>query len=476
MNHLFFVLLPALAAVLNPFLKRLGTRLADILTTLVLFVGLAATGLGTPIGDRTDAFSALMLATVYLISFLVASFSTFHVQETDKRATFFSLILLCTAGMAGVVTTKDFFTLYVFLEVVAVCSFAMIAFAGDPAGTEGAVKYLFLSAVASAAILLGVAALFLVSGGVGFSDLLEAALSGTRRPGVLLAVGLLICGFMVKSGLIPFHGWVPDAYESAPAPISALLAGIVTKVAGVYALVRISMTMHAPMLNGEYASLGSALMFFGALSIVVGAVAAMNQSDFKRMLAFSSISQVGYIVLAAGLGTPLALVGAVFHLFNHATFKVTLFLNGASIERATGTRDMSRLGGLGQRMPWTAGTSAVAFLSTAGIPPLSGFWSKLLIVVALWEAGASGYAALAILASVLTLGYFLILQRKVFFGQTVPLTESTQEAEAGLLMPVVLAAALMILIGLYFPAVLEPLIEPAGALAAKTTPLLGGTL
>lgn len=481
MNSLFFVLLPALAAIVNPFLRRPGSRLADVLTWLVLLVGLAAAGLGGPGPGQGDALSALMLATIYLISFLVAVFSAFYFGDEDptvagKRASFFSLILVCTAGMAGVVTTQDFFTLYVFLEVVAVSSFAMIAFSGDRAGTEGAVKYLFLSAVASALILLGVAALLLTSGGVSFAHLMETALDGTRRPGVLLSVSLLICGFMVKSGLIPFHGWVPDAYESAPAPVSALLAGIVTKVAGVYALIRIAMTLHLPLLGGDYSGLSAALMFFGAVSIVVGAVAAMKQNDFKRILAFSSISQIGYIVLAVGLGSPLALVGAVFHLFNHATFKVTLFLNGAAIERATGTRDMSRLGGLGSRMPWTAGTSAVAFLSTAGLPPLSGFWSKLIIVVALWQGGAYAYATLAVLASTLTLGYFLVLQRKVFFGQTVPLTEDVQEVEAGLLMPVVLAAALMILIGLYFPSVLEPLIEPSGSLAALTSAVSGGTL
>ncbi|MFA5139897.1 MAG: proton-conducting transporter membrane subunit [Elusimicrobiota bacterium] len=451
MRSLFFVLLPALTAVVNPFLRRVDSRLVDVLSTVVLLAGLCAV-LFFPLADGSDSLSVLMLLAVYLIAFLVSLFSVFFVQEERSRGTFFSLILVCAAGMAGVVTTRDFFTLYVFLEVVAVSSFAMIAFAGDPAGTEGALKYLFLSAVASALILLGVAGLLLATGGVSFPHLS----GGIAKAGVLLAASLLACGFMIKAGLIPFHGWVPDAYESAPAPVSALLAGIVTKVAGVYALIRLGSLLGLSVPDGPYAAIGKALMFFGALSIVVGAVAAMTQHDFKRILAYSSISQVGYIVLAAGTGTPLALAGAVFHLFNHATFKVTLFLNGAAIEKATGTRDMTRLGGLGSRMPWTAGTSVVAFLSTAGIPPLSGFWSKLVIIVALWQAGSHGYAALAILSSVLTLAYFLILQRKVFFGDTVPLTRDAQEVCPGMLAPVVLAAALMILVGLYFPTVLEP--------------------
>lgn len=451
MRSLFFVLLPALTAVVNPFLRRVDPRLVDMLSTVVLLAGLAAV-LCFPVLGGTDAFSVLMLLAVYLIAFLVSLFSVFFVREEGSRGAFFSLILACTAGMAGVVTTADFFTLYVFLEVVAVSSFALIAFSGDRAGTEGALKYLFLSAVASALIMLGVAGLLLSAGGVSFAHLS----GGIAKAGGLLSASLLACGFMIKSGLIPFHGWVPDAYESAPAPVSALLAGIVTKTAGVYALIRLAGLLNLSVPGGPYAAIGHALMFFGALSIVLGALAAMTQTDFKRILAFSSISQVGYIVLAAGVGTPLALAGAVFHLFNHATFKVTLFLNGAAIENATGTRDMTRLGGLGSRMPWTAGTSIVAFLSTAGIPPLSGFWSKLVIVVALWQAGSQGYAALAVLSSVLTLGYFLILQRKVFFGNPVPLTQDTQEVCPGMLAPVVLAAALMILVGLYFPTVLEP--------------------
>ena len=451
MRSLFFVLLPAMTAVVNPFIRRIDSKLVAVLSTLALLAGLGAV-LFFPLQCWEDALSVLMLLSVYLIAFLVSLFSVFSIEDEPGRGTLFSLILVCTAGMAGVVTTRDFFTLYVFLEVVAVSSFALIAFSGNPAGTDGAIKYLFLSAVASALILLGIAGLLLATGGVSFPHLS----GGIAKAGVLLAASLLACGFMIKAGLIPFHGWVPDAYESAPAPVSALLAGIVTKVAGVYALIRLGSLLGLSVSGGPYAAIGKALMFFGALSIVAGALAAMIQTDFKRILAYSSISQVGYIVLAAGLGTPLALAGAVFHLFNHATFKVTLFLNGAAIEKATGTRDMTRLGGLGARMPWTTGTSVVAFLSTAGIPPLSGFWSKLVIVVALWKAGCQGYAALAVLSSALTLAYFLVLQRRVFFGNPVQLTRDTQEVSPGMLAPVVLAAALMILVGLYFPTVLEP--------------------
>jgi multicomponent Na+:H+ antiporter subunit D len=474
---LLFIIVPALIAVIGPFVRRLSSVLVEMLSVLALAFGLTAALMKIPLAARLgaqfrgakgmlptpvfqgDEFSILMIVTIYLVSLATVFYSACSVREADKRASYFSLILICTAGMAGVVISGDFFTMYVFLEVVAVSAFALISFSGDSEGIEGAIKYLFLSAPASLLILLGVAFLFLNTGGTSFSSLFETLARGEgSRAGILMALGLFASGFMIKAGLVPFHGWVPDAYQSSPAPISALLSGIITKVTGVYALVRMSMFLTAAP---GYIHVAQALMFFGALSIVVGALAAMVQRDFKRLLAFSSISQVGYIVLAAGLGTPMALIGAAFHLFNHATFKTTLFLNAAAVEGATGTRDMAKLGGLGSKMPWTTGTSVVAFLSTAGIPPLSGFWSKLIIILALWMGGARGYAILAILASILTLGYFLILQRKVFFGEPVSLTEGVKEAAPGMLIPVVVLAALMILIGLYFPLVFRSLVGPA---------------
>jgi multicomponent Na+:H+ antiporter subunit D len=168
------------------------------------------------------------------------------------------------------------------------------------------------------------------------------------------------------------------------------------------------------------------------------------------MLAFSSISQLGYIVLAAGLGTPLAIIAAIFHLFNHATFKTVLFLNSASLEKAAGTSDMDKLGGLEHAMPWTSWTSVIALLSTAGIPPLSGFWSKLLIIIALWAGGAKVYALLALLFGIVTLAYFMVMQKKVFFGKK-SAAAVISEVSAPMLAPVVLMCGVIVAVGLLFP-------------------------
>jgi multicomponent Na+:H+ antiporter subunit D len=284
---------------------------------------------------------------------------------------------------------------------------------------------------------------------------LAAALKSGSNYLTILAVAIFIGGLSIKGGLVPFHGWLPDAYSSAPAGASVLLAGIVTKTTGIYTIIRLVTTVF-----GFTPQIKAVLLFVGALSIVVGALAALGQKDFKRMLAYSSISQMGYIILSLGTGTPLGLAGAVFHMFNHAIFKTQLFVNAAAVEEQTGTRDMDVMGGLSARMPVTGTTSVVAFLSTAGIPPLSGFWSKLIIIVAVWVSGYHFYAMVAVLASVITCAYFLSMQRRVFFGPLVEEFKNIKEAKMGILVPEVVLALLTIGIGLLFPYVLNSFILP----------------
>ncbi len=232
-----------------------------------------------------------------------------------------------------------------------------------------------------------------------------------------------------------------------------------TKVAGIYALIRL-----ASAVLGPSDALNSVLLLVGAISVVVGALAALGQNDLKRMLAYSSISQVGYIVLGLGCGSPLGLAGAVFHLFNHSIFKSLLFVNAAALEQRLGTTDMNRMSGLGSRMPVTGITSVIATLSTAGIPPLAGFWSKLIILIALWQTGNHAYAVVAVLISVLTLGYLLVMQRRIFFGKVAEGFKDVREAGLGLIVPAVVLAVLTIVAGVLFPWVLDSLMLPVGGL------------
>jgi len=397
-----------------------------------------------------DILSKLVLFCIGMVSFSALFTTRYFIQDSDERFNFINVILIAVAGMNGVVLAQDIFSLYVFLEITAVASFILIAFNRDALGLEGAFKYLLLSGVATVLMIAGIALLMLSAGSTNFSVIHSVLLNHNKDFLISLAIGLFITALFIKSGLMPFHGWLPDAYTSAPASASVFLAGVVTKVAGVYVLIRILVSV-----IGFSASIKSVLLFAGAISAVIGAIAALTQSDFKRMLSYSSISQVGYIILGIGSGTPLGIAGAALHIFNHATFKSLLFINSAAVESELGSRDIEKMGGLAKQMPVTSVTSVLGSLSCAGIPPLAGFWSKLVIIIALWLAGYKIFAVIAVLASILTLAYFLTLQRKVFFGKPNDEFKDIKEAGFSLAFPALLLAALMVGVGIFSPWVLN---------------------
>jgi len=403
--------------------------------------------------DHLTFIMLLSIGIVALASLIVAR-ST--ISDERERFNFINILIIAAAGMYGIVMVKDIFTLYVFLEVAAVSAFIMIAIKKDKFALEGAFKYILLSAIATVMMLSSVALLLLLSGDTSFSAIRAALFAPASSVSLVkIAVGTFLAALFIKGGLVPFHGWLPDAYSAAPAPASILLAGIVTKVSGIYTLVRI-----VTELFGFTAALSGMLMFVGALSILVGAFAALGQVNFKRMLAYSSISQVGYIVIGLGTGTALGIMGAVFHLFNHAIFKSLLFVNSAAVEKETGTIDMEKLGGLSEKMPVTGVTSAIAFLSTSGIPPFAGFWSKLMIIVALWQVKSYSYAVIAVLASILTAAYLVTMQRKVFFGKLTSGLEKTKEAGFGFCAASITLALITTGAGIFFPQIFSVLIEP----------------
>jgi multicomponent Na+:H+ antiporter subunit D len=447
------------------FLRRLAFPFALLLSLvqawLVLFApavltdsGLVDLGYLPTLNLSIDPLSLVLLLSIAIVLFSALFTGWYTLKDENRKFDFVNLLVIAAIGMNGIVMVRDLFSLYVFLEIAAVSSFILISFHKDKDALEGSFKYLIMSAVATIMMLSAVALLLMTTGDSSFAGV-AAALKTTPSFVTLLAVALFVGGLFIKGGLVPFHGWLPDAYSSAPAGVSVLLAGIVTKTTGIYTLLRLVTSVF-----GFTPQVQTVLLFVGALSIVVGALAALGQKDFKRMLAFSSISQMGYIILSLGTGTPLGIAGAVFHLFNHAIFKTQLFVNAAAVEEQTGTRDMDRMGGLSARMPVTGTTSIIAFLSTAGIPPLSGFWSKLIIIIALWTAGYYFYAVVAVLASLITLAYFLSMQRKVFFGKLVEEFKDIKEANAGILVPAVILALITVAVGIFFPYILNTFILP----------------
>jgi multicomponent Na+:H+ antiporter subunit D len=407
------------------------------------------------LGLQFDNLSLVMLLSIGIVIFtsILVGFQT--IKGEKQRFSFLNLVLVAMIGMNGTVMLSDLFSLYVFIEITAIASFILIAFQRDLNALEGAFKYIILSATATVMMLLAISIFLLVSGGTSFATISEAVGKNSGSPLVIFATGIFICGLFIKGGLVPFHGWLPAAYSAAPPAASILLAGIATKASGIYALIRLVTSVFA---HSE--SINHILLLFGTISILVGALAALGQSDFKRMLAYSSISQVGYIILGLGCATPLGIVGAVFHLFNHSIFKTLLFVNSAAVEQQSGTTDMNKLGGLGSKMPVTNVTSLIAFLSTAGVPPLAGFWSKLIIVIALWQSGLHTYACIAVLASLLTLGYLLLMQRRVFFGILADGLENIKEAGLGIVIPSTILAIITVAVGVGFPWIFNGVVMP----------------
>lgn len=472
-----FIAVPLILASILPLIGKISKRLLpDILANLALLFLLiyAATfgkqlinagsaihqvfWLGQPINIvlALDGFSLFMLFTIALVSFCVTLFSIDYMEHYGAKATYYALLLIMIAGMNGLVLATDLFTIYLFLEVAAVASYGLVAYGLGHDELEASFKYLMLSSVASAFILLSISIIFGLTGSLN----LGSVAMGFRDLNLKFVVGfctaLFLAGFGLKAAIVPFHAWLPDAHPSAPAPISAMLSGLLIKVSGIYAITRIFLNVF-----GINPALTTLLLYVGTISIVAGALLALGQNDIKRMLAYSSISQIGYIIIGVGLGTPLGIMGALFHIFNHAVAKSLLFLNSGSIEHATGTRALDKMGGLAKRMPFTAATTVIGSLSIAGVPPLGGFWSKLIIIVALVEAKRFSFAVIAVLASIMTLWYYLLIQRKAFFGKLNETWKDIKEAPFWMTAATMILGLLCILIGIFFSAIIKSWLRPA---------------
>lgn len=479
---ILFVVLPLIVAGLLPLIGKVSRRvLPDVLanaTLLALLIyavvagrGLIANGpvlqqlswLGEAVNLRLalDGFSLFMLVAVALVGLAACLFSIDYMEHYGAKANFYALYLVMIAGMNGLILATDLFNVYIFLEVAAVASYALVAFGLGRDELEAAFKYLMLSVVASAFLVAGIAVIFGLTGQLDFAAVAAGLKELNAGPVLGIVTAFFLLGFGLKAALVPFHAWLPDAHPSAPAPISAVLSGLLIKVSGVYAMTRIFLNVF-----GLTPALSAILLGLGAVSIVAAAFLALGQKDMKRMLAYSSISQVGYVVLGIGIGTPLGIAGGLFHLFNHALAKGLLFLTSGSVQQATGTRDMDEMGGLAKRMPVTALTNLIGALSIAGVPPLNGFWSKLIIIMALVQAGHPVYAVIAVLASVLTLWYYLLMQRKAFFGKLNEKWAAVKEAPFWMTASVVLLALLCVGVGILFSSTVTTWVQPAADILA----------
>jgi multicomponent Na+:H+ antiporter subunit D len=357
-----------------------------------------------------DALSAFMLIIVSTIALTSVVFSLKYIRHLGRDVRYYALFMILVTGMNGVIVTGDIFNLFVFMEIALFAALALVAFGGRAHEFEASFKYAVMASVSASLVLLAIAVVYSSTSALTMATV--ARNLAEKSPFIILWTGaLFMAGFGLKAAIMPFHAWLPDAHSSAPAPISAMLSGVLIKTIGIYALIRIFYNiLGAPRLFLQL------FLVLGTISIILGALLAIGQWDIKRLLAYSSISQVGYILLGLGLGTTLGVVGAVFHMINHAVFKSLLFYNAGALETAAGTRDLRRMGNVAQRLPVTSRSSMVASLSVSGIPPFNGFFSKLVIIIAAVEAHQPVFALLAVIGSLLTLSLFMKVQRYALKG------------------------------------------------------------
>jgi multicomponent Na+:H+ antiporter subunit D len=358
-----------------------------------------------------DAFTSFMLVMVSLISFTSLVYSIQYIRSISMDWKYYSLFMLLVTGMNGVIITGDLFNLFVFMEIALFSAFALVAYGNKAEEFEAAFKYTVMGSLSSTIILIGIGVTYSATSNLSLARIAE--ILPAKDESITMWIGaLFITGFGLKAAAIPFHAWLPDAHSSAPAPISAMLSGVLIKALGIYVIIRIFFNvMNAPKIFTDI------FLVLGAVSVIIGVLLAVGQWDMKRLLAYHSVSQIGYILLGIGIATPLGILGAVFHLLNHAIFKSLLFYNAGSVELAIGTRDLNKMGNLTKLLPVTSQTSLIASLSISGIPPFNGFFSKLIIIIAAVEAGLPIYALVAIIGSLLTLASFMKVQRYGFRGE-----------------------------------------------------------
>ena len=411
--------------------------------------------------DALSLFFGLLVATAVFAAMLY-SFS--YMSHDDNEPQYYTLFLMLCGGVMGLVLSGDLFNMFIMVEILTFAAVALTAFRNSVFGAlEAAFKYLVVGSIGSSCILAGTIMLYAQTHTLNFAQL-SAMIPGNLNLATTVAYALLFIGFCTKAFLVPFHPLAADAHGAAPAPVSVLISGVLTK-SGLYGIIRLTYILFRTM------NLGTVqfwLVFLGSVSMFVCVTMALAQHDFKRLLAFHSISQIGYVLTAAGLATALGVSAGLYHAMNHTLFKGLLFLCAGAVLHETGTTDLDKLGGLSKKMPHTTVLFLVGAFSISGIPPFNGFASKWLIYQAAYqkgvESGNIGFLLVTIcclVTSTLTLASFVKVTQSVFFGQLPKEYENVREVSFGMRLAMGLLALLCIVTGLFPGLVTTFLTEPA---------------
>jgi multicomponent Na+:H+ antiporter subunit D len=424
-----------------------------------------------------DLLSAIMVVLTGLIGFAVALYSLGTVEARHEAFGYFPLLQILLLGVCGAFLTGDIFNLYVWFEVMLIASFVLLALGGRRSQIEGALKYVTLNLIASIFFLSAVGLLYGVTGTLNMADV-ALRLNALPLPGLQTALAMLfLVAFGIKAAIFPLFFWLPASYHTPPAAVSALFAGLLTKV-GVYALLRV----FTLIFDNDVEFTHTLILALAGLTMITGVLGALAQQEFRRILSFHIVSQIGYMIMGLGLFTPLALAGSIFYVIHHIIVKANLFLVSGVARRISGTYELSRSGGLYAGYPVLAVLFLIPALSLAGVPPFSGFLAKLGLVQAGMAVGQYLIVGVALAVSLLTLWSMAKIWQEAFWKRQ-PEGTSTEMALLSrwslrtLQAPIAMLGLITVSIGLLGQPVFElafeaaeQLLEPAGYIEAVLGP------
>ncbi|WP_439882857.1 proton-conducting transporter transmembrane domain-containing protein [Pontibacter sp. MBLB2868] len=447
-DHLLLILpllLPLLGAVMSVFLWQLikwhilivalaqagWLFTAVVLLSRVMQHGILTTQIGNwpaPYGITlvVDFFSALIFLTASIIALAVYLFSLAGLDRTRKKFGYYPLMLLLQMGVGGVCLTGDIFNLYVWFELILICSFALISLGGKKAQLEGTLKYLTINFIASGLLLTGVGVIYSLFGSLNLAELSLIIHEGHPNIHLLSVAGVFfLTGFGIKSALFPLFFWLPASYHTPPIAVSAFMGGLISKI-GIYTLVRI----YTLLFMADHAFNQPFLLVISGLTMMVGVIGAAAQMDLRKILSFHVISQVGYMLMGLAIYTPLAIAGTIFFMIHNIVVKTNLFLISGVVAQRHRTFSLYKLGAIYLKQPMLSLMFFISAMALAGLPPLSGFWGKLMLAMAGFQHGHYIIIGVSLCVSLVTLFSMTKIWNEVFWKPKPVIKKSPVELSA----------------------------------------------
>jgi len=391
-----------------------------------------------------DPLAAALVAITGLLALTVGIFGFYDVRARHERAGFYPLFHGMITGVNGAFLTGDAFNLYVWFEVMLITSLGLLVISRSREQLDGTIKYGILNLFGTILFLIGLALLYGAAGTLNMADLARVLPGMTMTPGLMTAAMLFLAAFAIKAGLFPLFFWLPASYHTATFAVGAIFAGLLTKV-GVYATFRTFTLLF--LIEGE--TLRYVFTFIAAMTMITGVFGAAVQWNIRRILSFHIISQIGYMLMGLAIATPIAWAGASFYIIHHIIVKANLFLLAGAIRAAGGSDDLRKTGGLLKSHPWLAVLFLIPALSLAGLPPLSGFWAKFLVIDASLRAEYYGLAAVALVVGVLTLFSMMKIWMEAFWKASPVKPSRRRHVPLAFIIPIAMLGAVTMTIGLF---------------------------